>query len=184
MDPCIEAINWPNSEDNGGTVSFRTDTDEDFSFRRDYGAPGYSQLCKTDTIQVPVGTGQFTETTVTYNTQGYPAPESVQWATTFSNAAAMKGTFAGSFNLIVGISASGSYILQSATVGGTWQASPLPAPFPKCYTSEPNDYAQYSDGAVDLICDSNGSGLGGGTCAQPFLDLSSPAPPGEWQGIP
>jgi hypothetical protein len=169
-DPCVEALNWPNSLSNSGTISFRLGSAEQYDFRRDYSAPGYTQVCKADTIYISKGT--LAETAYGgYDSQGQPATTSISWSIVSETVDFIKGTFSSTFPYITGTE-NGQYIISYGNVSGTWQVSPLSQPFPKC---DP-------PGGSDLYCtpNVNSSSPSGAPCSQPFLPVTSSARSGEW----
>jgi len=178
---CDLVMAWPNGAGNpGGWIEFRTDDAETYNFRRDYTTGGYpEQVCKADSIAIMPGTAQFIESTWGFFTitaaSGYD-PATV----TYQIASWTKDAISGTFTAPVPYQITSGGEIMTGGLKGTWQATPLPAPFAKCVPpSSSNLYCQDVNGGEDSS--PNGKLI---PCAKPFLPLGSPARPGEWEGFP
>ncbi len=182
---CNAVMEWPNGGlYNYGTISFRTDTSEKHNFRRDYTVGGSitNSICKADSIPINHNqtTSSFTESIFSengYGTAGSYAANTVTYSITSSTPQAISGTFTAPVPYQNAQTGNNSDWVEG-TLQGTWQASPLAAAFPKCVPPT---------GDITLYCTDLGISSippDGTRVACPWVPVSSPAPPGEWQGLP
>lgn len=191
---CNEVMSWPaGAAYSSGQISFRSVTTENFNFRRDYfeGGSSVTSVCKADTISIGPTSSSFTENTwaeASYGTAGLYDANQVTYTITSWTPQAISGTFSAPVPYLVAQTGNQSD-WATGSVQGTWQATPRASPFPKCVPpSTSNLYCQNVS-----IASINGGQAGvdgsppAGTlipCSEPFLPLTSPYRPGEWQGFP
>jgi Bacterial Ig-like domain (group 2) len=186
---CNEAMAWPNGGGQSGQISFRTGSNEKYNFRRDFQVGGSitAPVCKADSINLGQGTSTFTESTFVddaYNTIGLFGANKVTYTITSQTAQSITGTFTAPVPYQIANTGSQSDWV-TGSLQGTWQATTLSSPFPKCVP--PSDSVLYCVGqevgqfdGVE-VTPPDGAEV---QCAQPFESLDSPYREGEWAGLP